>query len=64
MQRKQVRWIYIGPGCMADPGDLINAFARISEDCLQLNVIIPASAKPGANLPVIGHVYGGKVNNY
>lgn len=42
-----------GPACMVNQKDIINAFAKTSEDCLGLNVIIPARrAKPGANLPV------------
>lgn len=30
-----------------------------SEDCLYLNVWVPAAARPGANLPVIVFIYGG-----
>ncbi|KAH9970733.1 carotenoid ester lipase precursor [Lactifluus volemus] len=30
-----------------------------SEDCLTLNVVAPAFAEPGANLPVVAWIYGG-----
>ncbi|KAH9970732.1 carotenoid ester lipase precursor [Lactifluus volemus] len=30
-----------------------------SEDCLTLNVVAPAVAEPGANLPVVAWIYGG-----
>ena len=42
-----------GPACMVNQKDPINTFARVSEDCLGLNVFLPGtSASPGANLPV------------
>lgn len=47
---------------MCDTTDFINFLAHVSEDCLNLNVIIPSSAKPGANLPVYVYVYGGGVH--
>lgn len=49
-----------GPSCMLDPKFFLNMLAHPSEDCLQLNVAVPANAKPGDNLPVIVHVLGGK----
>ncbi|KAI9063824.1 carotenoid ester lipase [Trametes sanguinea] len=30
-----------------------------SEDCLNINVVVPAGTKPGANLPVAAWIYGG-----
>ncbi|KAH9926249.1 alpha/beta-hydrolase [Epithele typhae] len=32
---------------------------QFSEDCLNLNVIAPASAKPGSNLPVVAYIFFG-----
>ena len=52
-----------GPSCMVDPKRLINFLAKPSEDCLQLNIYIPASAKAGDNLPVLVYVYGGGFAN-
>jgi carboxylesterase type B len=46
---------------MCNLDSLINFHAHISEDCLNLNVIIPKHAKKGDNLPVYAYVYGGKV---
>lgn len=34
---------------------------NISEDCLNLNLARPASAKAGSKLPVMVYIYGGKV---
>jgi carboxylesterase type B len=52
----------LGVSCMNDIYSELNVGnSYISEDCLQLNVIIPKNAKPGDNLPVYGFVFGGKV---
>lgn len=42
-----------GPACIVNTNDPINSFAHTSEDCLNLNVVMPTyRAKPGANFPV------------
>lgn len=50
-------------GCMQPmrASDINHYFGAqtISEDCLYLNVWAPASARPGANLPVIVWIFGG-----
>ncbi|TFK70529.1 carotenoid ester lipase precursor [Pluteus cervinus] len=33
--------------------------AADDEDCLNLNIVVPADAKPGSNLPVVIWIYGG-----
>lgn len=48
-----------GPSCMVDLKNILNVGARPSEDCLQLNIIAPITAKRGSYLPVFVHVYGG-----
>lgn len=40
-------------------GDMMFRNAGMSEDCLYLNVWTPASASPGARLPVLFYIYGG-----
>jgi len=40
-------------------GDMMFRNAGISEDCLYLNVWMPADARAGANLPVLVYYYGG-----
>ncbi|MFC4453541.1 carboxylesterase/lipase family protein [Deinococcus sonorensis] len=40
-------------------GDMMFRNAGMSEDCLYLNVWAPATAAPGANLPVLVYIYGG-----
>ncbi|HUO12586.1 MAG TPA: carboxylesterase family protein, partial [Caulobacteraceae bacterium] len=47
-----------GPACM-QPARGFFAFAKVSEDCLTLNVWRPANAKPGDRLPVMVWIYGG-----
>jgi carboxylesterase type B len=45
---------------MCDLSSPINVLARMSEDCLNLNVIIPKNTMPGDNIKVYAYVYGGK----
>jgi para-nitrobenzyl esterase len=40
-------------------GDMMFRNSGVSEDCLYLNVWMPANAQPGANLPVLVYYYGG-----
>ncbi|HEU4993526.1 MAG TPA: carboxylesterase family protein [Gemmatimonadaceae bacterium] len=40
-------------------GDMMFRNAGVSEDCLYVNVWIPASASPNAKLPVLFYIYGG-----
>ncbi len=44
-----------GPACMQAP----RAGLSMSEDCLSLNVSVPAGAKPGDRLPVLVRIHGG-----
>ena len=50
-----------GPACMQTDvfGDIFFRDAQPSEDCLNLNVWLPASAMAGAKLPVFVWFYGG-----
>jgi carboxylesterase type B len=58
MPPKPVIIIDQGPSCMIGKLFPLNALANPSEDCLGLNVVIPASARPGDNLPVLVYVFG------
>lgn len=53
----------LGPECIQvlRPHDINHYFGEepTSEDCLYLNVWLPADAKPGTKLPVIAFIYGG-----
>jgi para-nitrobenzyl esterase len=40
-------------------GDMMFRNSGVSEDCLYLNVWVPANAQPGAQLPVLVYYYGG-----
>ncbi|OBZ66769.1 Lipase 4 [Grifola frondosa] len=45
-------------------GEYLGAFIKVpnipqSEDCLNLNVLVPAGTKPNSNLPVLVWIYGG-----
>src|SRR6476659_9918864 len=40
-------------------GDMMFRNAGVSEDCLYLNVWMPASARPGSAMPVLVYYYGG-----
>lgn len=46
-----------GPSCFANMHSLLNVGAVPAEDCLQLNVFVPANATGG--LPVLVYVFGG-----
>jgi para-nitrobenzyl esterase len=50
-----------GPRCeqLTIYDDMIFRDPGVSEDCLSLNVWTPATAKPGAKLPVMVWIYGG-----
>jgi para-nitrobenzyl esterase len=50
-----------GPACLQTDvfGDIFFRDAQPSEDCLNLNIWLPAAAAPGAKLPVFVWFYGG-----
>ncbi|KAI8908904.1 Alpha/Beta hydrolase protein [Gorgonomyces haynaldii] len=51
-----------GPGCYQS-GGLGYPAAGQSEDCLNLNVYVPATATATSKLPVVVYVYGGSFNS-
>ncbi|OAX38437.1 alpha beta-hydrolase [Rhizopogon vinicolor AM-OR11-026] len=56
--------IPIPPGLPAETIDYVtsaiyNTLVPSSEDCLTVNVVAPANATPGSNLPVVIWIYGG-----
>ena len=58
-QHKVLNATAFGPHCMQDVGVSPNPNARVSEDCLSLNVYRPSSATHSTLAPVLFWIHGG-----